>query len=159
MKSKSSIDYKHIFNMIILIILNIVFFYLMIIDGNIVFIIGFILFFIFTFGLLPAFYLYTDYELSERKIIITTISNHISIPYEEILYYEISNKISGSPAFSDNGILIYYGKEESFKYIYISPLNIDIFLKELNKKLYEKENVNETFFSTETEQVNFTHKK
>lgn len=159
MKSKSSIDYKHIFNMIILIILNIVFFYLMIIDGNIVFIIGFILFFIFTFGLLPAFYLYTDYELSESEIIITTISNHISIPYEEILYYEISNKISGSPAFSDNGILIYYGKEESFKYIYISPLNIDIFLKELNKKLYEKENVNETFFSTETEQVNFTHKK
>lgn len=159
MKSKSSIDYKHIFNMIMLIILNIVFFYLMIIDGNIVFIIGFILFFIFTFGLLPAFYLYTDYELSESEIIITTISNHISIPYEEILYYEISNKISGSPAFSDNGILIYYGKEESFKYIYISPLNIDIFLKELNKKLYEKENVNETFFSTETEQVNFTHKK
>lgn len=159
MKSKSSIDYKHIFNMIILIILNIVFFYLMIIDGNTVFIIGFILFFIFTFGLLPAFYLYTDYELSESEIIITTISNHISIPYEEILYYEISNKISGSPAFSDNGILIYYGKEESFKYIYISPLNIDIFLKELNKKLYEKENVNETFFSTETEQVNFTHKK
>ena len=159
MKSKSSIDYKHIFNMIILIILNIVFFYLMIIDGNTVFIIGFILFFIFTFGLLPAFYLYTDYELSESEIIITTISNHISIPYEEILYYEISNKISGSPAFSDNGILIYYGKEESFKYIYISPLNIDIFLKELNKKLYEKENVNETFFSTETEQVNFTYKK
>lgn len=159
MKSKSSIDYKHIFNMIMLIILNIVFFYLMIIDGNTVFIIGFILFFIFTFGLLPAFYLYTDYELSESEIIITTISNHISIPYEEILYYEISNKISGSPAFSDNGILIYYGKEESFKYIYISPLNIDIFLKELNKKLYEKENVNETFFSTETEQVNFTHKK
>lgn len=159
MKSKSSIDYKHIFNMIMLIILNIVLFYLMIIDGNTVFIIGFILFFIFTFGLLPAFYLYTDYELSESEIIITTISNHISIPYEEILYYEISNKISGSPAFSDNGILIYYGKEESFKYIYISPLNIDIFLKELNKKLYEKENVNETFFSTETEQVNFTHKK
>lgn len=159
MKSKSSIDYKHIFNMIMLIILNIVFFYLMIIDGNTVFIIGFILFFIFTFGLLPAFYLYTDYELSESEIIITTISNHISIPYEEILYYEISNKISGSPAFSDNGILIYYGKEESFKYIYISPLNIDIFLKGLNKKLYEKENVNETFFSTETEQVNFTHKK
>lgn len=159
MKSKSSIDYKHIFNMIMLIILNIVFFYLVIIDGNTVFIIGFILFFIFTFGLLPAFYLYTDYELSESEIIITTISNHISIPYEEILYYEISNKISGSPAFSDNGILIYYGKEESFKYIYISPLNIDIFLKELNKKLYEKENVNETFFSTETEQVNFTHKK
>lgn len=159
MKSKSSIDYKHIFNMIMLIILNIVLFYLMIIDGNTVFIIGFILFFIFTFGLLPAFYLYTNYELSESEIIITTISNHISIPYEEILYYEISNKISGSPAFSDNGILIYYGKEESFKYIYISPLNIDIFLKELNKKLYEKENVNETFFSTETEQVNFTHKK
>lgn len=159
MKSKSSIDYKHIFNMIMLIILNIVLFYLMIIDGNTVFIIGFILFFIFTFGLLPAFYLYTDYELSESEIIITTISNHISIPYEEILYYEISNKISGSPAFSDNGILIYYGKEESFKYIYISPLNIDIFLKELNKKLYEKENVNKTFFSTETEQVNFTHKK
>ena len=158
MKSKSSIDYKHIFTMIMLLILNIVFFYFMIIDGNTLFIIGFILFFILTFGLLPAFYLYTEYELSESEIKITTISNHISIPYEKILYYEISNKISGSPAFSDSGILIYHGKEENFKYIYISPLNIDIFLKELNKKLYEKENVNETLHSTETEQFKFTLK-
>ena len=99
MKSKSSIDYKHIFNMIMLIILNIVLFYLMIIDGNTVFIIGFILFFIFTFGLLPAFYLYTDYELSERKIIITTISNHIQYHTKKYFTMKFQIKFRGVPLF------------------------------------------------------------
>ena len=63
MKFKSSIDYKHIFTMIMLIILNILFFYFMIIDGNTLFIIGFILFFILAFGLLPVFYLYKKHRV------------------------------------------------------------------------------------------------